>query len=279
MQGENDRTIAVGEARIPSLGCGTWELRGELCAMVVAEALRLGFRHIDTAQGYENEAAVGEGIRASGLLRDEVFVTTKVRPQLASQGALQRSVEESLARLGLACVDLLLIHWPNPEIAIGETMAALSDARRRGLARHIGVSNFTIATLAEAVRLSPEPIVTNQIEYHPYLDQTRLLAAIRGHGLAVTAYCPIALGKVVGDPVIGEIARRHGKTEAQVALRWLIQQGDVIAIPRTSKPERLGENLAVFDIQLAAEEMEAMSRLTRPGSKLINQPGWVPVWD
>jgi 2,5-diketo-D-gluconate reductase B len=279
MQGPHDRTIAVGEARIPSLGCGTWELRGELCAMVVAEALRLGFRHIDTAQGYENEAAVGEGIRASGLRGEEVFVTTKVRPQLASQGALQRSVEESLERLGLACVDLLLIHWPNPEIPIGETMAALSDAKRRGLARHIGVSNFTIATLAEAVRLSPEPIVTNQVEYHPYLDQTRLVAAIRGYGLAVTAYCPIALGKVVGDPAIGEIARRHGKTEAQVTLRWLIQQRDVIAIPRTSKPERLSENLAVFDFELAAEEMDAMGRLTRPGSKLINQPGWVPAWD
>ena len=118
-------------------------------------------------------------------------------------------------------------------------MAALGDARRRGLTRHIGVSNFTIATLAEAIRVSPEPIVTNQIEYHPYLDQDRLLAAIRGHGLAVTAYCPIALGKVVGDPVIGAIAQAHGKTEAQVTLRWLVQQGDVIAIPRTSKVERL----------------------------------------
>ena len=269
----------VGEARIPALGFGTWELRGEACAAVVAEGLRLGYRHVDTAQGYENEAAVGEGLRTSGVNREDVFVTTKVRPELISLGALQRSAEESLKRLGLSQVDLLLIHWPNPAIPIPEAMAALSDAKRRGLARHIGVSNFTVAALDEAMRSSPETIVTNQIEYHPYLDQRTLLAAIRGHRLAITAYCPIALGKVVGDPVIGAIARKHSKSEAQITLRWLIQQGDVVAIPRTSKAERLAENLAIFDFALTDAQMEQMSRLTRPGSKLINQPGWVPVWD
>src|SRR5262245_38129843 len=269
----------VGEARIPALGFGTWELRGEACAAIVADGLRLGYRHVDTAQGYENEAAVGEGLRASGVRREDVFVTTKVRPELISLGTLQRSAEESLKRLGLSQVDLLLIHWPNPAIPITEAVAALSDAKRKGLARHIGVSNFTIAALAEAVRSSPEPIVTNQVEYHPYLDQRRLLAAMRRHGLAITAYCPIALGKVVGDPVIAPIAKAHGKTEAQVTLRWLIQQGDVVAIPRTSKVERLAENLAVFDFALSGEEMEKMSGLTRPGSKLINQPAWVPQWD
>jgi 2,5-diketo-D-gluconate reductase B len=279
MHRENPQSLVVGEARIPALGCGTWELREEHCARIVADALGLGFRHIDTAQAYENEAAVGEGLRASKVRREEVFVTTKVRPQLASQGALQRSAEESLARLGLDYVDLLLIHWPNPAIEISETMAALSDAKRKGLARHIGVSNFTIATLAEAMRTSPEPIVTNQIEYHPYLDQRQLLAAVRGQGLAITAYCPIALGKVTGDPVIGGIAAQHRKTEAQVTLRWLIQQGDVIAIPRTSRVERLRENLDLFDFALTIEQMDAMDHLIRPNSKLINQPGWVPAWD
>jgi 2,5-diketo-D-gluconate reductase B len=279
MKTDGSLRLSVGAAHIPVLGCGTWELRGEACARIVAEALRLGFRHIDTAQAYENEAAVGDGLRASGVRREDVFVTTKVRPQLVSQGALQRSVEDSLARLSLDHVDLLLIHWPNPEIAIAESMAALSDAMRKGMTRHIGVSNFTIATLAEAVRVSPEPIVTNQIEYHPYLDQQRLLAAIRGHGLAVTAYCPIALGKVVGDPVITDIARAHGKTEAQVTLRWLVQEGDVIAIPRTSRIERLRENLDIFDFELSTDDMDRMGALTRPGSKLINQPDWVPAWD
>jgi 2,5-diketo-D-gluconate reductase B len=279
MSNEGNRTLAVGEAIIPVLGCGTWELRGEHCATIVAEALNAGFRHIDTAQGYDNEAAVGAGIRASGISRDQVFVTTKVRPQLISQGALQRSVEESLERLGVDRIDLLLIHWPNPAIAISESMAALGDAKRSGLTRHIGVSNFTIATLTEAIRVCPEPIVTNQIEYHPYLDQNRLLAAIRGYDLAITAYCPIALGNVIGDPVISSIAQAHGKTNAQVTLRWLIQQGDVIAIPRTSKIERLRENLEVFDFELTAVETNRMGGLTRPGSKFINQPGWVPQWD
>jgi 2,5-diketo-D-gluconate reductase B len=174
--------------------CGTWELRGRACAEVVAEALRVGFRHIDTAQGYENEAAVGDGIRAEGIPREEIFVTTKVRPQLIADGPLQRSVEESLKRLRTDVIDLLLLHWPNPEVTVAESMRALSGAKRLGLTKHIGLSNFTIAKLEEATRVSPEPIVAAQFEYHPYLDQARLLAAIRRHGIA--AYCPIALAKV-----------------------------------------------------------------------------------
>jgi 2,5-diketo-D-gluconate reductase B len=270
---------AVGDGLIPPIGCGTWQLRGATCTLIVAEALKLGYRHIDTAQGYANETEVGEGIRASGIPRDKVFVTTKVRPQLISDGLLQKSVEESLQRLQLDVVNLVLIHWPNPVVPLAETMHALSDAKRRGLTRHIGVSNFTIAKLDEAIRVSPEPIITNQIEYHPYLDQRRLLAAIRGHGLAITAFCPIALGKVVADPVIGAIAAAHGKTAVQVTLRWLIQQGDVAAIPRTSKVERLQENLAVFDFQLTENEMDQMNRLRRPGARIINEPDWVAKWD
>jgi diketogulonate reductase-like aldo/keto reductase len=158
-------------------------------------------------------------------------------------------------------------------------MRALSQAKRRGLTRHIGVSNFTIANLGEALRHATEPLVTDQVEYHPYLDQSKILAAIRGHGLAITAYCPIALGKVVGDPAIAAIAQAHGRTNTQVTLRWLIQQGDVIAIPRTSKVERLRENLDVFDFSLTDAEMKAMSRLTRPNSRIIEEPTWVPAWD
>jgi len=270
---------AIGEARIPVLGCGTWQLRGSVCAEIVAEALRLGFRHIDTAQGYGNEAAVGEGIRTAGLPRDEIFVTTKVLPQLLSDGPLQRSAEESLARLGIDTIDLLLVHWPNPAIPLGECMRALSDAKRRGLTRHIGVSNFTVAKVTEAVRLSPEPIVTNQVEYHPYLDQTKVLAANRRHGLATTAYCPIALGAVVRDPLLREIGAAHGKTAVQVSLRWLVQQGDIVAIPRSSRAERLKENLAIFDFQLTAAEMEQIALLRRPGRHLVNEPDWVPAWD
>jgi 2,5-diketo-D-gluconate reductase B len=272
-------TVTVGEARIPALGCGTWQLRGELCARVVAEALRLGFRHVDTAQGYGNEAAVGEGLRQSAVPREAVFVTTKVQPQLISDGPLQSSVEASLARLRIDRIDLLLLHWPNPAIPLAESLRALADAKRRGLTRNIGVSNFTVAKLEEAMRLSPEPIVTNQVEYHPYLDQTKVLAANRRHGLATTAYCPIALGRVAADPVLGAIGAAHGKTAVQVALRWLVQQGDIVAIPRTSKVERLKENLDVFDFQLTTAEMDRISLLRRPDGHLVNEPDWVPRWD
>jgi diketogulonate reductase-like aldo/keto reductase len=269
----------AGNGPIPSIGCGTWELRGDTCAKIVAEALRVGYRHIDTAQGYSNEEAVGEGIRASGIPRADIFITTKVRPQLVWEGELQRSAEESLRKLQVDAVDLLLIHWPNPVVPVREMMSALSDAKRRGLTHHIGVSNFTIAKLDEAVAVSPEPIVTNQIEFHPYLDQTGLLGEARRLGVTITAYCPIALGKVVGDPVIEAIASARGKSAVQVALRWLIQQPGVAAIPRTSNPARLAENFAVFDFQLTDDEMDRISRLKRPNSRLINEPDWVPRWD
>jgi len=264
---------------IPKLGCGTWQLRGAQCASIVSEALQMGYRHIDTAQGYDNESAVGDGLRAAGIARDLCFITTKVRPEFASRAELVRSVENSLKHLQTDYVDLLLIHWPNPEIPLAEMMTALSDAKRRGLTRKIGVSNFTIALLDEAVRISPEPIVTNQIEYHPYVDQTHLLAAVRRHKLAVTAYCPLALGRVANDPVLAAIGAGHGKTAAEVALRWLVQQGDVIAIPKTASTQRLRENMAVFDFDLTADEMRQVNALAQPGPHLVNEPAWVSAWD
>jgi diketogulonate reductase-like aldo/keto reductase len=265
--------------RIPKIGCGTYPMRGSACSEIVAEALRLGFRHVDTAQGYDNEDAVGEGIRSSAIPRREIFITTKVRPQLIGDGPLQRSVEESLKRLGVDAVDLLLIHWPNPEVSISECMRGLSAARRAGMARAIGVSNFVVDKLEEAIRVSPEPLSVVQFEYHPYLDQTRLLAAARRHQLAITAYCPIALGRAASDPDLAAIGRRHGKSAAQATLRWLVQQDDVIAIPKTSKFERLKENLDVFDFQLTDTEMDQISRMTVPNSRLIKEPQWVPQWD
>ncbi len=273
-----DLVFANG-ARIPKIGCGTWELRGEQCASAVRDALKIGYRHIDTAQGYENEDAVGDGIQAAGIQREAIFITTKVRPDRLRGGVLQRSVEESLRRLRLDCVDLLLIHWPNPEVPLTESMRALSDAKRMGLARNIGVSNFTIAMLGEAIRLSAEPLAVAQFEYHPYLDQRRLLAAVRKHGLAITAYCPIAMGKVAGDPALTAIGRRYGKSAVQIALRWLVQQEDVIAIPKSSKPERLKENLDVFDFELTGSEMAEIGSMTKPGSRLISESQWVPEWD
>lgn len=271
--------VHAAGAVIPKIGLGTWQLRGERCSEIVAAALRAGYVHVDTAQGYANEEFVGEGLAASGVPRDRVFVTTKVRPDRMAEGDLQRSVDESLSKLRVSEIDLLLLHWPNPEMPLVGTIRALNAVKRDGRTRHIGLSNFTSRLLDEARRLTREPFAAEQIEYHPYLDQTRMLAALRRHGMAIIAYCPIALGKVAGDPEIETIARAHGRTAAQATLRWLIQQPDVVAIPKTARTERLQENLAVFDFALTDAEMARMSALTRPGSRNVNEPQWVPQWD
>jgi 2,5-diketo-D-gluconate reductase B len=279
--GKATESIAVHAAGavIPKIGLGTWQMRGAQCAEIVAAALSAGYTHIDTAQGYANEEFVGHGLIASGVPRDRVFITTKVRPDRLANGDLQRSVDDSLSKLGVSAIDLLLLHWPNPEIPLEGTIHALNAVKRDGRARHIGLSNFTTRMLEEALRLTEEPFAAEQIEYHPYLDQTKMLAALRRHGMAIIAYCPIALGKVVGDPEIEAIARTHGRTAAQATLRWLVQQPDVVAIPKTGRTERLEENLDVFDFALTDAEMERMSALTRPGSRNVNEPQWVPEWD
>jgi 2,5-diketo-D-gluconate reductase B len=270
--------VKGGEATIPPIGLGTWQLRGEACAGIVEAALQLGYTHVDTAQGYANEEAVGDGLAASGVGRETVFVTTKVMPSEMGYGDLQRSVEGSLRKLRVDYLDLLLLHWPNPLIPLADTMRALSQVKRDGLARHIGLSNFTKAKLDEAWRLTSEPLAAEQIEFHPYLDQRVMRAALDARNMATIAYCPIALGKVIGDPVIEAIAQAHGRSAAQVTLRWIVQQG-LVAIPKTATLERLSENLAIFDFTLSSAEMAAMSALTRPGSRLVNEPQWVPVWD
>jgi diketogulonate reductase-like aldo/keto reductase len=280
--GENGLTIPVVTAQgaaIPKIGLGTWQLRGEQCARIVEQALKQGYTHIDTAQGYANEAAVGDGLAASGVARDKVFITTKVQPQYLGDGDLQRSVSESLRKLRVRQIDLLLLHWPNPEIPLSDSMRALNQVKREGLVKHIGLSNFTTAMLDNAWRLTTEPLAAEQIEYHPFLEQSTMRAALKARGMATIAYCPIALGRVVGDPVIEAIAKAHGKSAAQVTLRWLVQQPDVVAIPKTAKTERLSENLNVFGFALTDAEMARMSALTRPNSRLVNEPQWVADWD
>jgi diketogulonate reductase-like aldo/keto reductase len=274
-----DGVVRAAGVAIPKIGLGTWQLRGVECAEIVAAAIAAGYTHIDTAQGYANEEFVGEGLRAAGVAREKVFITTKVRPDRLAGGDLQRSVDESLKKLGVASIDLLLIHWPNPDIPLEATIPALNEVKRDGRAHAIGLSNFTSALLDKAWSLTKEPFAAEQLEYHPYLDQTKMLAALRKRGMAIIAYCPIALGKVVDDPVIEAIGRAHGRSAAQVTLRWLVQQGDVVAIPKTARIERLKENIAVFDFALSEAEMAAMSALTRPGARNVNEPQWVPVWD
>jgi diketogulonate reductase-like aldo/keto reductase len=266
-------------ASIPSLGLGTWTLRGEDCAEAVAFALTSGYRHIDTAAGYGNEEAVGEGIRASGIPRADIFLTTKVGREEIDEGRLQRSAEASLKRLGVDHVDLLLIHWPNAAIPQKRSIAALCKAKRQGLAKHIGVSNFTVALLAEAVSLAEEPIVANQCEYHPRLDQSRVIAACRERGVAFTSYCPLGQGRgLLAEPAIAAIAKCHAKTAAQTVLRWHVQQEGLVAIPKSGNRQRIAENLAIFDFALSDEEMRTLSALAIPNGRIIS-PGWSPAWD
>lgn len=262
--------------QIPIVGLGTWALRGRDCTRVVQQAIRIGYRYIDTAQMYDNEAAVGEGVRTSGL-RSEVVVSTKVAPERMAPHDLERSVKESLVRLRLDVIDLLLIHWPNPRVPLAETLGAMAKMKRDGYVGHIGVSNFTVALLDQAVKATSEPIVCNQIECHPYLNQDKVIAACRKAGVAVVAYSPIARGGAKGDEVLERIGKAHGKTAAQVSLRWLTQQG-IVVIPRTSKVERLSENFALFDFELSDAEMREIAGLARNDGRIVDW-SWSPKWD
>jgi 2,5-diketo-D-gluconate reductase B len=268
--------LSAHGAEIPAIGFGTSSL-GD-CGEIVATALKLGYRHIDTAWKYGTERGVGAGIRASGVPRGEIFLTTKVSHEYLRRDDFARSVDESLANLGVDFV-VLLVHWPNPEIPLAEPIAALAQAKRAGLARHVGVANFNIALLDEAIRLCPEPLVTLQAEYHAHLDQTKLTQACRERGMIFTAYCPLGRGRLLRDGVLADIAARKGRPLAQIALRWLIQQGNIVAIPRSSNAKRMAENLAVFDFTLSADEMARIAALKRPDGRIANPVGRVPPWD
>jgi 2,5-diketo-D-gluconate reductase B len=270
-------TLTAHGAEMPAIGFGTSQLPDPAAA--VAAALAAGYRHLDAARKYGTEEGVGEGIRAAKVPREQLFITTKVSHENLRAADFARSVDQSLEALGLSCVDLLLVHWPNAAIPLAETMAALARARREGLARHLGVANFNIAMLDEAIRLCPEPLVTLQAEFHPYLDQSRLVAAVAERGMILTGYCPLGRGRLIKDAVVGEIARRKGKTAAQIALRWAVQHGNVVPIPRSSSPERIAQNLAVFDFTLEPEEMRRIASLKRRDGRIADPAGRAPAWD
>ena len=247
--------VDAGDARIPKLGLGTWQNTGPDCSKTVRTALDLGYRHVDTAQAYDNEAAVGEGIDRSDVDRDEVFLTTKVwRSNLRHQDVLD-SVHESLDDLGVEYVDLLLIHWPHPRVPVEETLDAMAELRESGAVEHVGVSNFTRSQLQTARQVADVPVVADQVLYHPYKDQSDLQRYCAGNDVALTAYSPLARGEVLSDTVLERIGERHDRSAAQVALRWLVQQENVVAIPKSSSREHLEENLAVFEFSLTDEEM------------------------
>ncbi len=259
--------VRAGDVEIPVVGLGTWQLGDGEVQPLVEKALELGYRHIDTAQAYRNEQHVGAALAATGVSRGEIFLTTKVWVDQFAQGDLQKSVEASLKRLKVPQVDLLLLHWPKPKPALAETMAALNDVRDRGLTRAIGVSNFPSAVLAKAQAASDAQVATNQVEYHPYLSQKTVIAKAKALSSTVTAWSPLAQGKIADDPVLIEIGQAHGKTPGQVTLRWQVQQG-VVTIPRTRNPARLAENFDIFDFALSDAEMARIFGLARPDGRI-----------
>ena len=274
-----DNLITARGASIPALGFGTFRIDEANTARMVKEVLGLGYRHIDTAQIYGNEAAVGAGLAAAGVPRQDVFLTTKVWVETYRTDRFRPSVEDSLRRLGTDHVDLLLLHWPNQAVPLEEQIENLNAVRKAGLARHIGISNFNTALMEEAVRLSPAPLVTNQVEYHPYLSQRPVLETARKLGMSVTAYYGMADGEVPADTLLADIGARHDKSAAQVTLRWLVQQSGLIALSKTVSVARAAENAAIFDFSLTEAEMTAIHALARQDGRLVSPDGLAPEWD
>lgn len=273
--------ITVDGHTIPLLGFGTWMLEPEDARRMVAEVLRIGYRHIDTAWIYKNEAAVGDGIRdaiaAGHVKREDIWLTTKIWVAHFHRADLLKQAKESAEALGFT-PDLLLLHWPKTEPAFEETLGALNEALEQGFTRSIGLSNFPSSEWERAQSLSKAKLVTNQVEYHPYLKLTKLLAAAKALRSSVTAWSPLAQGNVATDPTLIEIGEKHGKSAGQVTLRWLIQQG-VIAIPRTTKVSRAEESFAIFDFELTPEEMDRIHALARPDGRLGDWLDKAFQWD
>lgn len=250
--------LSVKGESVPAVGLGTWTMYGQPCTAAVEKALGMGYRLIDTAQDYGNEAHVGLGISQSGVNRETLFLVTKVHPSNFSYDRTLRSTHESLRKLATEYVDLLLMHWPNPQVPLEETLTAMLRLQEEGTIRHIGVSNFSTSLVEVAYRYAD--IFCNQIEYHPYLSQNKLIAQSKKMGHLLMAYCPLAKGRVSDESAIEKIAAAHGKTSGQVALRWIFQQG-LVPIPKASSGDHQKANYSIFDFELSGEEMAVISGL------------------
>ena len=247
--------------KVPALGLGTYRLSGGECERAVERALSLGYRHIDTAHMYRNEEEVGRGIQGSGVDREEIFLVTKVWTSSFSHDDVIRSTHESIKKLQTEYVDLLLMHWPNPSVPLEETLGAMTKLQEEGSVKHVGVSNFPPSMVEEAARHAT--VFCNQVEYHPYRAQDELLRQAKEMDYLLTAYSPVAKGRVLNDATLQELGETHGKTSAQVALRWLIQQEKVAAIPKAASEDHLTSNFDIFDFELSDEEMERIFTLRR----------------
>lgn len=267
-------TIETGRCNVPALGFGTWQINGQEAYESVRLALEVGYRHLDTAQMYGNEAEVGRAVTDSDVDRADIFITTKVSHEQAAPDDVVASTEESLRRLGTDHVDLLLLHWPSDVAPLEATLEAMTRLRDEHKTRHIGVSNFPSQALERAVELAP--IVTDQVEHHPYLGVEAIEDVAAEHDLFVTAYSPLARGRVHDDEVIREVAAAHDATPAQAVLAWLLQRG-MAAIPKSATPERIRENHAALELTLGDDEVARISGLAR-GLRLIDPP-FAPAWD
>jgi diketogulonate reductase-like aldo/keto reductase len=251
----------VNGRSMPALGIGTWELKGSSCFSAVKEALVLGYRHIDTAEMYGNEAEIGLALAQSGIPRDELFLTTKVWTDHFHAEDFKKAAENSLRRLKLDHLDLLLIHWPNPAVPLGETLGALCGLAKEGKTLAIGVSNFSAGQLREAVSLVSAPIACDQVRFNLEEERSDLLAYAGAQKINVTAYSPLGRGKFLENPKLLAAAQKYRKTPAQVALRWLVQQPGVSAIPKASGKIHLKENLEIFDFELEESESRLLAGL------------------
>ena len=271
-----DKLLLKG-ASVNKLGLGTYRLLGQEGRSVIQEAIKLGYTHIDSAKFYDNEEEVGLAMAQSGADREKLWLTTKIWFTDLSKEKFLPAVEDSLRKFKTDYVDLLLIHWPNHEIPLGETIDQLLEAQHKQYARFIGVSNFNSKLIKEATKLGAD-LLTNQVEYHPFLSQKTLLDTQSELNISLTAYRPIAKGTVNDNPVIKALAEKYGKSGVQITLRWLVQQPMVMAIPMTSKVHRLKENADVFDFQLTEEEMAAITELTLQNQRFVI-PDWPVEWD
>lgn len=263
---------------IPKLGLGTWKSKGQDCQNAVCEGLKMGYRHIDTAQIYDNEEAVGAGINDSGITRSDIFLTTKVWRDKVGKSDLQNSVEESLGKLKTDYVDLLLLHWPVNDVPLEEQLDALQNVQKQGLTKLIGVSNYPVDLLKRVREELNVDIATDQVEYHPFLTQDNVLGYLKDKGMFLTAYSPLAQGEVLQNTTLKEIGLKYGLNPVQVAILWEYQQENVVTIPKSDKIEHMKSNLEAIEQELSEEDMQKISELQSPKGRLID-PDFAPEWD